>query len=157
MVERHRIVPDPIRDRDSLDRPHYVDYFTMPAPEHMQAAASPTDWARAVCTLTPAAVAVWRGVLGLRLHPGAPDHIGGWRIGAETESWTRVEAESWLLDAHVVFGLESNELSLATFVHYESPAAKLVWPPVAAVHQRSVPIMMRQGAKTLATAGGSAA
>jgi hypothetical protein len=156
MVERHRMVPDPIRDRDSLDQPHYAYYFTMPAPEHMQA-ASPTDWARAVCTLTPAAMAIWRGALGLRLHPGAPDHIGGWRIGAETGNWTRVEAESWLLDAHVVFGLESNELSLATFVRYESPAAQLVWPPVAALHHMSVPIMMRQAAKTFTTSGGLAA
>jgi len=155
MVERHRVVPDPICDRDSFDRPQYVDYFTMPAPEHMQA-ASPTDWARAVCTLTPVAMVVWRGVLGLRLRPGAPEHVGGWRIAAETENWTRVEAESWLLGAHVVFGVESDELSLATFVRYESPAAKLVWPPVAALHQRSVPVMMRQAAKTLATGGGVA-
>jgi hypothetical protein len=156
MVQRHRIVPAPIRDRDSLEQPHYIDYFTMPAPGQMQT-ARPKDWARAVCTLTPAAMVVWRGILGLRLHPGAPDRLGGWRIGAETESWTRVEAESWLLTAHVVFGLEPDVLSLATFVRYESPAARLVWPPVATLHQRSVPIMMRQAAKTLSAGGGIAA
>jgi hypothetical protein len=147
MVERHRVVPDHMRARDTFERAHYADFFTMPRPAQLQ--ATPTDWARAVCTLTATAMFVWRGVVGLRLRPGAPNHVGGWRIDAETEDWTRIEARSWLLSAHVVFGVEPDKLSLSTFIRYDNPLARVVWPPVAVLHQRAVPIMMRQAAETL--------
>jgi hypothetical protein len=95
---------------------------------------------------------VWRA-LGLRLAPGpSPDHVQGWRIAARGGDWIRLEAMSWFMTAHAVLHVEDGRLSIALFLRYERTIAALIWPPVARMHRRGVPAMLRQALRATALA-----
>ena len=146
-IVQEREVPAHITAAGAMDRPDYVDLFTVVAGH--TAGRSQEEWARTA--LSGAGVGgqiLWRIVLGLRLEP-SPDAIGGWTIGDRTPTWIRLEADSWLLRAHVVFSLDDERLSVATIIRYERPFAALVWSLASVVHRRAMPYLLSRAVAKL--------
>jgi hypothetical protein len=105
-------------------------------------AAAPQQWARAMFgdVPNPAELLIWRGLLGLRLSRGrSPDTVAGWRIGRFGDDWIRLEAASWFLTGNLVVLARDGRVSLATFLRYDRPLGRVVWPPLSAVHRRLAP------------------
>lgn len=151
-VVKERNVPEAIRSLSNMDSPDYASLFT--ATTAQAADRSPEEWARAIVAGVPAAsrLIVWRAICGLRLDPGASaDHIAGWRIADRGETWLRAEAASSFLTAHIVFQVDDRQLSFATFVRYDRPRAAVVWPPVAVVHHRAVPYLLRTAVRRVSS------
>jgi len=146
IVQEHE-VPAEIRDAGAMDRPDYLDLFTVVAGHATD--RPPEEWARTA--LEGAGVGgqiLWRIVLGLRLEP-SPVAIGGWTIGDRAPTWIRLEADSWLLRAHVVFYLDNERLSVATIIRYERPLAALVWSLASVVHRRAMPYLLNRAVTKL--------
>ena len=144
-VTQRRKIPEAIRSGSGMDRPDYVDLFTVTTDE--ATTASPEQWSRTAIE-DAAGVGgqfIWRGVLGLRLKARpSSERVGGWKIAARGHDWIRLEASSRALTAHLVFRLEGKQLSAGTFIRYDRPIAALLWRPASAVHRRLMPGLLRQ-------------
>ena len=92
-------------------------------------------------------VAGWRFVLGLRLGPRrSPDHILGWHVIDCRPDETVCHLRSGFLDAHNTFRLVDGQLVWSTFVTYERPIARVIWPPVSLLHRPLVRFALRRAA-----------
>jgi hypothetical protein len=139
-------VPDSILFASSLPDADYADVFTLSP--HLD--ASPEQWARATLgdIPTPGERLIWRGLLGLRLSRGrSPNAVAGWLIAECGDHWIRLEAGSWFLSGNLIVRTADGRMSLATFVRYDRGIARLIWPPLAAVHRRAVPALLRGAAE----------
>jgi hypothetical protein len=111
---------------------------------------SPEQWARAAWEGSPAVLrwfmlAGWRLVLGLRLGPrSSPDHILGWRIVERGPDETVCQLNSGFLNAYNTFRSVDGRFIWSTFVRYERPVARLLWPPVSLLHRRLVRVRLRR-------------
>ncbi|GAA1582098.1 hypothetical protein GCM10009678_76050 [Actinomadura kijaniata] len=138
-----RDVPESVRALGALPDGDYVDHFTLPT----DADATPEQWARAMFgdVPTPAERLIWSGLLGIRLSRGrSPDTVAGWRIAERGEGWIRLEAASWFLTDRLVVQAADGRVSLGTFLRYDRPLGRYVWPPLAAVHRRLAPGLLRE-------------
>ena len=145
-------VPAWVRARSALGACEYADLMTVPAPGARR--HPPRAWAEGVVRGTARirlfGPVVWRGVLGLdRDHSPSGRALAGWRVGAQGEDWIRLDASSWLVSAEVLLLTAEERVSLATFVRYEHPAARAVWPPIGKGHRDVVPRLLRHAARTL--------
>ena len=142
-------VPEPIRAADTMVDPDYADVITLATDV---AEASPEAWARAALERTStgrSAPTLWR-LLGLRLGPRpSADHVQGWRIAARGDEWIRIETSSWFMTAHAVVHVADGKVSISLFIHYDQPVAAFICPPVATMHRRVVPVMLRQAESVL--------
>lgn len=113
---------------------------------------SAEEWARAAWEGAPAPLrwfmlAGWRVVLGLRLGPlQSPDHILGWRIADRRPDETVCQLRSKFLDAYNTFSLTDGRLVWSTFVSYERPIGRVIWPPVSLLHRVLVRFALRRAA-----------
>jgi hypothetical protein len=91
---------------------------------------------------------VHRRVLRLRLGPGSsPNHIVAWRIMESEPHMIRLEATGPLIaGALVARRIGSGTARLTTFVTYQRPLARIVWPMVAPLHRRVAPYLMERAA-----------
>jgi len=148
-------IPEAIRGLDTLANPDYADLFTATTSGAMDKSAE--EWARAMLEDTPtgrSAPSLWRR-LGLRLGPTpSPDCVQGWKIADRGEDWIRIETTSWFMTAHAVVQVDDRHVSLALFVRYDRPIAALIWPPVAVMHRRGVPVILHQALKAHASRSG---
>jgi hypothetical protein len=131
-----------------MDRPDYVDLFTVTPDE--PACLSPERWSRAAIEDVAGLGGrfIWWGVLGLRLKARpSTERVGGWNIADRGEDWIRLEASSWFLTAHLVIRLDDGHLSIVTFIRYDRPIAALIWVPVTAVHRRLMLGLLRETAR----------
>lgn len=131
-------VPGNVRSLSSLSRIDYVDRFSL----HTDIVATPERWARAMFGDVPTAAErlIWRRLLGLRLHEErSPDTVAGWQIADRGEDWIRLEAASWFLTGNLVVRAGGGWVSLATFLRFDRPLGRVVWPPLSAVHRRLSP------------------
>ncbi|WP_418960157.1 DUF2867 domain-containing protein [Streptomyces tritici] len=123
----------------------YADVFTLTAAG--ASARSPEQWARALFEEVAGRQGqfIWRGLLGLRLRrgTGSAGHVAGWRIAERCDGRVRLEARSWMLTGHLVVEVDDDRVSLATVLRYRRRAAARVWPPLAAVHRRLAPGLLR--------------
>ena len=143
-VVEQREPPRVLRDASGLDRVDYVDCFSATAPG--ATGATPEAWARiAIEGASPfGRFLTWQVLCGLRLDPRpSPENLAGWRIAEPGENTITLAARSWFMTARVLVHVEANRLSLATFVRYDRPVAKLVWLAVATIHRRAVPGLLR--------------
>jgi hypothetical protein len=114
---------------------------------------SSEQWARAVWEGAPAPLrwfmlAGWRLVLGLRLGPRhSPDHILGWRIVDRGPDGTACQLRSGFLHAHNVFCKADGTFVWSTFVTYERPIGRVIWPPASLLHRLLVRIALRRAAR----------
>ena len=103
------------------------------------------EWARAAFEEVPyrsvaAQLAVWRGVLQLRLGPRRdPDRVAGWAVVDRAPARLVLGASSWHLDARLVFESTPATARVTTLVRYRNPAGRAVWATVGEVHRRAVP------------------
>lgn len=114
---------------------------------------SAEQWARAVWEEAPAPLRWvmligWRLVLRLRLGPlrHSPDHVLGWRITARDPGGIVCELDSRFLSASNVFRAADGRLTWSTFVTYDRPAARVIWPLAAPLHRLIVQIALRRAA-----------
>lgn len=111
-------------------------------------ARSSEEWARAAWEGSPAPLrglmlVGWRHVLRLRLGPrSSHDHILGWTIVHRGPDETVCQLRSPFLEAFNTFRHEGERLVWSTFVFYQRPIARLIWPPASLVHRRLVPIAL---------------
>ena len=142
-------IPEPDRSASSLPDGDYADAFSIAT----DAFASPERWARAMFgdVPNPAQRFIWRGLLGIRLRRDRSPHtVAGWRIAEVSAHWIRLEAESWFLSANLVVRTPPGRVSLATLVRYDRGAARVVWPPLSAVHRMLIPGVLRAAVETCA-------
>ncbi len=152
-VSRQCNIPEGIRSLGGMERPDYIDLFSVTT--NGAAGASPEQWSRTAIedVAGRGGQFIWRGVLGLRLRSRPPtERVGGWKIAERGADWMRLEASSWFLTAHLVIRLDDEHLSIGTFIHYDRPIAALVWVPASAVHRRLMPGLLR-GTVRLQAAG----
>ncbi|MGO2037220.1 MAG: hypothetical protein ACTH2U_12130 [Brevibacterium sp.] len=128
----------------SLSRVDYVDHFTVNHQVKISAIAE--EWARAMFGDAPDLIEklLWSGILGLRLHKGkSAETIAGWSITARGYDWIRMSAASRNASAELIVHVTDEVLGLATIVRYDRKHAPAVWVPVAFVHRRLVPVLLR--------------
>src|SRR5262249_36480232 len=116
------------------------------------AGSSPEQWARAGVEDAAglAGQFVWRALCGLPLERRiSPGYIGGGKIGGRGDSWGRVGAASWFMTAHIVFEVDDEQLSVATFIRYDRPTAALIWPPLSAGHRLALPGLLRHTVRVM--------
>ncbi|MEV0374367.1 hypothetical protein AB0I10_32005 [Streptomyces sp. NPDC050636] len=140
-VRRQQPVPEQIRALSTMTGPDYVDAFTMTGGVPGK---SPEQWARVLFEDMAGRKGqfIWRVLLGLRLM-ASPDRVAGWKIADHGDDWIRLEASSWFLAGHLVVQADDERVSLATFLRYDRPLASRVWPPLAKVHRRLAPDLLR--------------
>jgi len=123
----------------------YTDRFSI----RSDAPGTPEQWARAMFgnVPSPGELFIWRVVLGLRLSRGrSPDTVAGWRIGGRGDDWVRLETESRTMTANLVVETGGGEVALTTRLRYDRTPARLMWPPLSAVHRWLVPRVLRDAA-----------
>ncbi|WP_369252196.1 hypothetical protein [Geodermatophilus amargosae] len=119
-------------------------------------AATPEQWARAMFGDVPSAAErfLWRGLLGLRLdRRSSPDTVAGWRVGGRGEDWIRLEAASRSLRGNLIVRTAGRRVSLTTCLQYDRWWARVVWPPLSAVHRSLVPGVLRDADRRLRARG----
>ncbi|MEU2394639.1 DUF2867 domain-containing protein [Streptomyces sp. NPDC007369] len=152
-VRQRHDVPAEVRALVPADS-GYVDLFTLTAEGASR--RSPEQWARALFEDVAGRQGqfIWRVLLGLRLR-GAPSasasaqHVAGWRIAERRDGRIRLEAHSWMLTGHLVVDVQDDQVSLATVVRYRRSAAARIWPPLATVHRRLAPGLLRDAHRIL--------
>ena len=113
---------------------------------------SPEQWARAAWEGAPAPLrwfmlAGWRLVLGLRLGPRpSRDHILGWHIVERDAGSVACQLRSGFLSARNTFRKADGMLRWSTFVTYDRPIARVIWPPVSVIHRLIVHVALRRAA-----------
>jgi hypothetical protein len=139
-VIQQRTIPESIRALSGMDRPDYIDVFTVTT--NGAADATPEQWFRTALedVAGRGGQFIWRGVLGLRLKSRpSTERVAGWKIADRGEDWIRLEASSWFMTAHLVTRLDDGQLFAGTFIRYDHPIAPLIWVPASAVHRRMMP------------------
>jgi hypothetical protein len=140
-----RTIPDTIRAVSGMDRPDYIDLFTVTTIG--AADATREQWFRTALEdiAGRGGQFIWRGILGLRLNSRpSMERVGGWKIADRGKDWIRLEASSWFLTAHLVTRVDDGHLSAGTFIRYDHPIAPLIWVPLSAVHRRLMPGLLAQ-------------
>lgn len=143
-VRQRAGIPEAVRAACGMPGPDYVDVFTLTVAGARD--TPPERWARTAFEEVAGRGGqfIWRGLLGLRLQRRpSPGHVAGWRIGGLGEDWVRLEAQSWMLTGNLVLHLTDGEATLVTALRYDRPFARAVWPPLAAVHRRLAPGLLR--------------
>jgi hypothetical protein len=156
-VIQQRNIPEAIRALSGMDRPDYIDLFTVTT--NGAADATAEQWLRTALedVAGRGGQFIWRGVLGLRLKSRpSTERVGGWKIADRGEDWIRLEASSWFLTAHLVTRLDDGHLFAGTFIRYDHPIAPLIWVPVSAVHRRLMPGLLVQTVRLRAGHSGGA-
>ena len=142
-VIQQRTIPAAISALSGMDRPDYVDVFTVMTNGATE--AKPEQWFRTALedVAGRGGQRIWRGVLGLRLKSQpSTEQVAGWKIAERGEDWIRLEASSWFMTAHLVTQLDDGQLSAGTFIRYDHPIAPLIWVPMSAVHRRLMPSLL---------------
>ncbi len=145
-IHWRREVPEAIRSLGALAGADYADIVTATI---AQTLADPEQLIQAALQGLPRGLLIFipfiqRVFLGLRLKLApSPDHLLGWKIADRGENWIRIEAASWFLTGHVVMHADHGQLSFASFVRYDQPLAKLVWPPVSLIHRQVALALVR--------------
>jgi hypothetical protein len=156
-VIQQRTIPDAIRALSGMDRPDYIDVFTVTT--NGAADATPEQWVRTALegVAGRGGQCIWRGVLGLRLMSRpSTERVAGWRIADRGEDWIRLEASSWFLTAHLVTRLGDGQLVAGTFIRYDHLIAPLIWVPASAVHRRMMPGLLVKTVRLRARHSGGA-
>ena len=106
-------------------------------------------WEGASAPLRWFMLAGWRLVLGLRLGPRhSPDHILGWRIVDRRPDETVCSLRSGFLTAYNMFRTVDSSFVWSTFITYQRPVARVIWPPVSVLHRVLVRIALQRAARS---------
>jgi hypothetical protein len=140
MATLTRVEPEPSA-RAALPSADYADAFRTTSPAFFPA----ETWARAAFEDVPpesvvAQLAVWRAALLLRLGSRADaDLVAGWTVVDRAPARLVLGAESWHLEARLVFESTPATARVTTLLRYRNPAGRAAWAAVGPLHRRSVP------------------
>jgi hypothetical protein len=85
--------------------------------------------------------------LGLKFGPrSSPEHVFGWAIVDREANWITIESRSWYLTSRLLFQTEPALVKLSSYVRYDRPIAKVLWPPVSVLHRQILPRLLRHAA-----------
>ncbi|MEU6238499.1 hypothetical protein, partial [Kitasatospora sp. NPDC047058] len=146
---RRHEAPEGVRTFLGPGQAGYTDTFALATDG---TASSPERWARALFEDVAGLQGqfIWRALLGLRLHRQAsPQYVAGWRIAEHHDDRIRLEAHSWMLTGHLIVQVDDGQVSLTTVLRYRRPPAAWLWPPLAAVHRRLAPGLLRDAHRIL--------
>lgn len=144
-------VPSAVLDLSALSRVDYVDHVAIAHPHAAEVTAE--HWARAMFgdAPDPTVRLLWGGVLGLRLALGVSrDTVAGWRIAERGEGWIRLTTSSRSATAELIVHADDAQLGLALVVRFDRRTARINWLPIAAVHRRLVPVLLRSTVRKVA-------
>ncbi|GAA2602219.1 hypothetical protein SMC26_07840 [Actinomadura fulvescens] len=147
VVQQHEL-PAAIRATSPIT--DYADAFTLVASD--AGCWTPEQWARALFEDVAALMGqfVWRVLLGLRLRwRRSVTSVAGWRIAERGDGWIRLEARGWMLTGHLVVHIETDRVTLATFIRYDRRIAARVWTTLSRVHRDEASGLLRDALKTL--------
>jgi hypothetical protein len=138
--------PSVLHALSALDRTDYEDLFQVPV---AQLAPAPAEtWARRVLEQAPvrrrgALLAGWT-LLGLDLDPRSrPDRVLGWQLADREPGAVVLQARSPLgITARLVVCVDSEHLSLGTFLRFERGAGRRAFAAIASTHRRVVPELL---------------
>lgn len=129
----------------------YADHFVL---GHVTDRRSdPERWARMMFGDTPDLLErlLWSGILGLRIQRGrSAGTIAGWRIADRGHDWISLRAASRSICVVLVVRITDETVELATVVRYDRSRGRTVWLPVAFVHRRLAPMLLRSTARGMA-------
>ena len=120
----------------------------------------PEQWARRTLEGAPAPVRVllvvgWRFGMLLRLGPlrPVPGRVLGWPVVERTPESVRVAVAGPLFDAQNTVEVAGEVVRWTTTVQYHNALGRLLWAIAAAVHQRSLPLLLKRAAREGGSAG----
>jgi len=94
--------------------------------------------------------------LNLRLaSQTSPEHVLGWAIIDREANSITIESRSWYLTSRLLFQTEPRRATLSTYVRYDRPIAKVLWPPVSILHRQILPRLLRHAASDARNSTGS--
>lgn len=129
--------------RADLTDADYADSFRI---DLHDASLDAETWARILLEQTAtgkAAPGLWRA-MGLRLGPASSTlHVQGWRVEQVEPAYATLSARTWYMSGRAVVEASPTELALSLFVRYDHVAGRIIWPPIAVLHRRAVPRMLR--------------
>jgi hypothetical protein len=76
----------------------------------------------------------------------SPEHVLGWAIIDRQANSITIESRSWYLTSRLLFQTEEARVKLSTYVRYDRPIAKVLWPPVSILHRQILPRLLRHAA-----------
>jgi hypothetical protein len=144
-------VPDEICALSTLPSVDYADAFLVDVSAHPDWAAE--QWAAAVLEGAPVTTrdqlqAGW-SALGLR-RARSTSSVAGWAIRKRTRETFLLGRTSRLgMPGELVFVLRPDGLVFATFVHYDSGAARKLWSAAQRAHVRTVLTLLDRAARDL--------
>jgi hypothetical protein len=139
-------VPEEVKAVDTLPDPSYTCAFEIDVPP--AGTRSAEEWVRAIMEDGPAPVrwfvlAGWIAALRLRLGPRPSlDHVLGWKILSATPTEIVIGVEGATLSAHQVVLVQDTKAVHATIVHFDRPAARVLWAVAAPIHVQVIPYLM---------------
>jgi hypothetical protein len=128
----------------------YTDCFEVPVATTDD--RTPEQWARAVFEDAPRSMrwfllVGFRYGLNLRLaRRTSPEHVLGWAIVDREPDSLTIESRSWYLTSRLLFQTKPARVTLSTYVRYDKPIAKVLWPPISILHRQILPRLLRHAA-----------
>lgn len=140
--QRHEF-PESIRSLAVTD-PDYADLFTLETGDALE--WSPEQWARAAFEEVVGLKGqfIFRVLLGLRLERSSPDHVAGWPIAHRDSNQIKLQAHSRNLTANLIFEVDGDGASLATFMRYHRSKAERQWGRLSPRHRGMAPGLLRK-------------
>lgn len=129
---------------------NYTDAFCVELPAGP--ARSGEEWARETFEGAPTRTGAWLRcgwrLLGLRLAPsGGAGTILGWRLRHGDADFALIALDSWIgLSGELLFRPDPGGLLFATLAERKNPAARAIWAPIAPLHRRIIPALLRRAA-----------
>ncbi|GAA3282124.1 hypothetical protein [Nesterenkonia halobia] len=124
--------------------PDYADEFVLVPKD--SAVASAEAWARALFGDTPdrGQLLIFRGLLRLHLaRTASPDTVVGFAVVDRADGAIRLQASSDFLRCHLIVRARPDRIVLTTAMKYTGRRAALIWTPLAAIHRRLAPGLLR--------------
>jgi len=140
-------IPDELTVIAGLDRVDYADAFRA----HATVDRTPEQYARLAVRSMPSSVMglVWAAhrALGLRIGArGAPGRALGWQVVRSDERVFVMAASGPLMTPRVITSVAGGEVTVATLIRFESPAAAPIWAAIGPIHRAVERQLVERGA-----------
>jgi hypothetical protein len=140
-----------VRALSTLSRVDYADTFVVADAADRDCTAE--RWARAVLEEAPVETRakLLSGWTALGLKRASGDAILGWQVRERSRQMVLLGRESRIgMPAELLFAIRQEGLLFATFVHHRTPATRVTWAAMQAVHVRTVRALLERACRSAA-------